>query len=131
MHQRDECAVLRHFNVRAYCLVIWAGNLTEIVQTELVTTDPHRVADVHLHVFLILVTRDYSYSGNKDRHADVGQLHAIVSARRCSEAADKTQFTGATANSAPEVLKRCEGDPEREHQSQARAPLPPADNERK
>src|SRR2546422_2020788 len=111
MHQGDECAVLRHLNVRAYCPVIWAGSLSEIVQTELITTDTHRVADVHLHVFLILVTRDYSYSGNKDRDADVGQLHAIVSARRCSEAADKTQFARAAANSAPDVLKRCEGDP--------------------
>src|SRR5205814_445490 len=111
-------------------LVIWAGNLSDVVQTEVVTADTYRVADVHLHVFLILVSRDYGYSGDEDRHADVGQLHAIVSTRRGSEAADKTQFARATANSAPDVQKRGEGDPKSEHQSQAGAPLPPADNER-
>src|SRR6266496_3349578 len=105
MHQRDGCAVFCHLNVRAYCLVIWAGNLSDAVQTKDITADTHRVADVHLHVFLILVSRDYGYSGDEDRHADMGQLHAIVSARRCSEAADKTQFAGATANSAPDVLE--------------------------
>src|SRR5207237_189271 len=57
MHQGDGCAVLRHLDVGAHRLVIWTGNLREIVQTKVITPDADRVADVHLHVFLILVAR--------------------------------------------------------------------------
>ena len=80
MHQGDGCAVLRHLDVRAHRLVIWTGNLREIVQTKVITPDADRVADVHLHVFLILVARHDGNSGDENRHPDVGQLHAVVSA---------------------------------------------------
>src|ERR1700686_5596308 len=130
MHHGHWGPVLCDFHVCAHGSKIRSLILREIAQAEFVTTDANGIADVHLDVFLGLVTADDGYPGDEHRHAQVGQLHAVIAARWRLQSIKQARLSGLAAHSTPNVLKSRGDDPAAEKQTQAGAPFPSADYKR-
>src|ERR1041385_5897118 len=81
LHLFDFGSVAANRDVRPSGDVVWTIYVRHAVEAKLIAARSHRVAHIHVNVFLRLVSGDERDADNKHRDTKMRDLHPIVTTR--------------------------------------------------
>ncbi len=110
--------------------IVWTGNVRHSVKPKLVTAGAHRVARLHPHVLLRLVSSDHRHADDKHRDAEMRQLHSVVTTTLRAQFLKRGELAGSDSNSFPKIHENSGDDPDRQQQTQTNERFPLAKHKR-
>src|SRR5215213_756147 len=92
-HLLDLGAVVTDDDLRATGDVVWPSHICDAFKPERITARSHNVAGRHPHVLLGLITSDECHAQDEHCHAEMRQLHSVVTATLRAQFLERAELT--------------------------------------
>src|SRR5262249_24897247 len=103
IHSFDFGAVATDADLSSSGDIVRTGHIRHAIELKLVASGSHRITDVHVNVFLRLVSSDERDAHNEHRHAEMRDLHGVVAAGLGAEFLERGELSGGYSHAFPEI----------------------------